>query len=98
MTDKERGLCPFCQKKGVLKDKEITVRRGDQSVTFPGQYWECSSGCLPEHEPTEKYPVFAWEDMEMLRQHSSDAKLAWLAKYGEEMPPGRKIRRRQKKS
>jgi len=92
--------CPYCEKPGVLKTRESTFRREDKFVTIQVKHYECPSGCeMPrgQGDPPlpEKYRVFGWEDMELMKENSEQAKLAWLAKYGEEMPKPRRIRRKQ---
>lgn len=88
--------CPFCEKPAIQRAKDATYRRGERSVTVTAAYWECTSGCpMPEAKDIDRYPVMAWEDMHQMKATTAQAKLAWIAKYGKPMPPGRTIRRKK---
>jgi len=95
MADKEPGVCPLCQKPGIRRAKDATYRRGERFVTVTAAYWECTNNCpMPEAKDPDRYPLMAWEDVEQMKATTAQAKLAWIAKYGEDMPPGRIIRRK----
>ncbi len=97
MADGNTNVCPYCEKPGIKRAKQATYRRGDRSVTVTAAYWECPGDCpMPDTDDVERYPVFAWEDTTQMRNTTAQARLAWKDTYGDEMPPGRKIRRKQR--
>lgn len=85
--------CPYCQKTAVLVPQTFRVRRGDRVLPVNLWSWECPSGCP---DPDQGVAPFRFSDPPLMRVCDELMRAAWLAHFGEPLPPserrGRKTR------
>ena len=78
--------CPYCDKPAVRTLREVRVRRGDRVAPVEMDTWECPSGCAG---PDGEVP-FQFIDRALALENDASARAAWLARFGEALPPSRR--------
>jgi hypothetical protein len=80
------NLCPFCSQPARHGTRISQVRRGNRVLSVEVEHWECAQGCLDEDGAS----IFRFEDQDQLRRNDETIRAAWLARFGEAMPPARR--------
>ena len=83
-------VCPQCNHRVKLVEREFRVRRGDRVLPVQLPSWECTHGCLNE----ARTGPFRFGDQRLIPLERARLEAAWLAAFGEPlptaMPPGPK--------
>jgi hypothetical protein len=75
--------CPLCDGPTASGRRATQIRRGARVVTVEVEHWTCTNGCLDE----DGVSPFRFEDASLLRTNSDGVRAAWLARFGEPLPP-----------
>lgn len=67
----------------TLVPRTCMGRRGDRTVTFEGHGWRCSR-CA---DPDTGLPGLDFLDGQLLMRNEAALAAAWMARYGEPLPP-----------
>ena len=78
--------CPYCEKHARRTLREVRVRRGERVMPVQMDTWECPSGCAG---PDGEVP-FQFIDRALALENDASARVAWLARFGEPLPPSRR--------
>lgn len=74
--------CPYCEEPTVLSSRISTVRRGDKSIKVRVDHWDCPICGL------------GFEDIPLMQSNQELIEKSWAARFGEDIPKGRQIRRK----
>jgi len=78
--------CSRCRGPATLMSHPLRVTRGERSLTVQVPHWECPTCIGPD---TGEAP-FCWIDQQQMQEGEDLVDAAWLAHFGEPMPPRKK--------
>lgn len=81
-------VCSGCGQPARLAPTPFRVTRGERTLAVETWSWECTSGCADPF--TGEHP-YRFADPKLMRLSDENARRAWEAKFGEPMPPPRRV-------
>jgi hypothetical protein len=84
-------LCGYCGKPARLISRKVRFKRGDQALPVDSWAWECPSNCK---DPYTGGQPFRFMDEALLHWEEGEAKAAWKKRFGADLPPADRPRRR----